>query len=72
VNKKYFTTYDNDETEVTAIIPKKDNISLAFLKDKFLDLNIDDILILVLIFILLTEDEPDMLTIIALGYIFLV
>ncbi len=39
-------------------------------KNKFFGLELDDILILALIFIMLTEEEPDYISIIALGFLF--
>lgn len=82
MKREYFTTYESEpvveEAAPTEIAKHHKNndrgfpISFPFLKDKFLNLNLDDLLILVLVLIMLTEDEPDYITIIALAFIFFV
>lgn len=76
MKKQYYAKYELKPArspelpaEPPVSIPKFSG--LGFLKNKFLNLKTDDILLLVLIFVMLTEDEPDYITIAALAFIFL-
>ena len=69
MNRKYYKKYELPETVVPAVsVPAR--ISANPILKKFAGLNLDDIIIPILIFLMLTEENPDYLTIAALGFIF--
>ncbi len=67
MKKKYYKKYELPENNEIAIVEKM--VQKSGLK-KFLNFDFEDIVILVLIFIMLTEENPDYLTVAALGFIF--
>ena len=62
MGREYFKKYEL--AEMPKIYPKKSPKKIKF------DFGLDDILIAALLFVMITEDEPDYISIIALAFLF--
>lgn len=70
--RNYYSRYQPVCADSTDIIQSKNAGSQKKFGKIFSKFEIDDILLIALIFILITDEQPDFITILALLYIFLV
>lgn len=71
MKRKYYKKYEITPCSPTTVECEKPQSKGFFQLGKIGSFELEDILILVLIFVMITEEEPDYLTIIALGFLLL-
>lgn len=71
MKRNYYSRYQLAEAAELPVPVEKNNLSGVF-GNLFSKFAIDDLILLAVIFILVTDEQPDILTILALLYIFLV
>ena len=71
MRRNYYSRYQPVETTEITLQAEKNNLSGVF-GNLFSKFAIDDLILLAVILILVTDEQPDILTILALIYIFLV
>ena len=72
MNRVYFSRYEPAPVPVEEKPLHKQNALSGLIGNLFSGIAPDDIILLAVIFILVTDEQPDMITILALVYIFLV
>ncbi len=66
MNRSYYAHYAIDAAEQMT----EENNAISKIGRLFSNIGLDDIILMGILFILITEDEPDIVTILALIYIF--
>ena len=72
MNRTYFSRYEPPASVIVQNKPEKSNRRAGIFGNLFSNIAIDDLILLAVIVILITDEQPDMITILALVYIFLV
>ena len=72
MNRTYFSRYEPPVPVIVQNKPEKSNGLTGVFGKLFSNIAIDDLILLAVIVILITDEQPDMITILALVYIFLV
>ena len=72
MNRTYFSRYEPPPVLPAEKEYKKQNGLSGALGNLFSNIAVDDLILLAVILILITDEQPDMITILALVYIFLV
>ena len=72
MNRTYFSRYEAPLPVLAEKESSKPNGLTGVLGNLFSNIAIDDLILLAVILILITDEQPDMITILALVYIFLV
>ena len=72
MNRTYFSRYEPPPPVLAEKQSSKPNGLTGVLGNLFSNIAIDDLILLAVILILITDEQPDMITILALVYIFLV
>ena len=72
MQKTYYSRYESLPVSTQEHNPKKTSSLSGLFGNIFSNIAIDDLILLAVILILITDEQPDILTILALVYIFLV